>query len=181
MPQRLGASTEEINVFFISTQVMQENLLTKDTPWGSCSARRFKQQLAQILCIPRAPEERDAPHGSSVLLMPSIQKGPSELLRWTTCHACYVLLLPRMLCGFNHLHLNFLLYRFNQFVTCVVLYQENVANKISFLSDATRISCLRFFFPFCKYKHLKRKYKAKPMIASRQEGWWYITTADNEI
>lgn len=38
-----------------------------------------------------------------------------------------------------------------------------------------------FFFPFCKYKHLKRKYKAEPMIASRQKGWWYITTADNEI
>lgn len=56
---RLGASTEEINAFFISTQVMQENLLTKDTPWGSYSARRFKQKLAQILCIPPAPEERE--------------------------------------------------------------------------------------------------------------------------
>lgn len=148
---------------------MEENLLTKNMHWGSYSARTFKQKLAQILYIPHAPEERQM-----LLTVPqccwyhlskkahqSYSDGPPA-----TWHACYVLLLPGILCGFNHWHLSYLLYRFNLFIAWIVLYQENVANKTSFLSDATRILCVGFL-PCCRCKHLKRKYKAMPTHASR--------------
>lgn len=51
-----------------------------------------------------------------------------------------------MLCGFSHWRLSYLLSRFNLLVTQVVLYQENVANKTSFLFNATTIPFGGFFF-----------------------------------